>query len=74
MYMCQVGCSSRSVRCGGDRASNGTTVITLVSGKLIFKHNVHLGKCVLTGDRGSLHGYSEEVTRWNAWNSRFSSE
>ena len=74
MYMRQVGCSSRSVRCGGDRAGSRTTVVTLVSGKLIFKHSVHLGKCVLSGDAGSLRGCSEEATRWNTRSSRFSSE
>jgi len=46
MHMRQVGCSNRSVRRDGDRAGTGSTVVTLVSGKLIFKHCVHLGKCV----------------------------
>ena len=62
MHVRQVGCSSRSIRCGGDRAGSRTAVVTLDSGKLIFKHSVHLGKCVLRGDPVSLHGCSEEAT------------
>lgn len=71
--MRQTGCSSRSVRCGGYRADSRTTDVTLVSGKLIFKRCVHLGKCVLSGDPGPLHGCNKETTRWNTWNSKFNS-